>query len=326
MPSPLPRLAVGSEPEEVCRLPGPAVVLGLVFSPGAASGTKRGEYVYWLRSSFTLQHFLLGLFLGDFEMNRLFALAALASVFGFASADTLYFVNDANHDLYSIDPNTQSVTDIGNMGIDGSNFTFGDLTYDSANSTMYYSGGRGDDNVYTVNLTTGAATLVGADNVDDMFALGYDPATNSLYGGAAGGSFGSISMANGVFTFIGGTGAYNEGLTYDTLTGQMILSNDANIYSIDVATGATTLLGSPGLGNDNGITFDALRNVFWDYNYNGQLFEIDASTYGVLNTYNPGPGEVSSIAYVPTSTPEPATVAVLGVGLLGFLRRRKNSR
>jgi len=262
-------------------------------------------------------------------MKRLLAASLVAASATFACADSVYFVSDTNgHELYSMDPTTMSITAVGSLGIDGSSDTFGDLAYDSTNGTMYYSGGRGDENLYTVNLTSGAATLVGSDGQTDMFALGYDPATNSLYGGAADSStFGSVSMSNGAFTPIGNAGGlYTEGLTYNSSTSQMILSSPTELFNIDVVTAATTLLGNIGGGNDNGIAYDSVRNVYWIYNYNGQIVEQDATTLAVLQTLTPGLGEGTSIAYVGAPAPEPASMALFGLGALGLLRRARKSR
>ena len=262
-------------------------------------------------------------------MKRLLAATLVAAFATYACADSVYFVSDTGgHELYSMDLTTMNVTTVGALGIDGTNGTFGDLAYDSTNGTMYYSGGRGDENLYTVNLTTGAATLVGSDGQTDMFALGYDPATNSLYGGAADShAFGSVSMSNGAFTFIGTAGSlYTEGLTYNSLTSQMILSSPNELFNIDVVTAGTTLIGNVGGSNDNGITYDPVRNVYWIYNYNGNIVEQNATTFAVIQTLSPGVGDGSSIAYVGAPAPEPASMALLGLGALGLLRRARKSR
>ncbi len=51
---------------------------------------------------------------------------------------------------------------------------------------MYWSAGRDNNNLYTINLLTGAATLVGTHGIGDMFALGYDG--SNLYGQSSVGS------------------------------------------------------------------------------------------------------------------------------------------
>ncbi len=255
----------------------------------------------------------------------LFSLVAGASIISFAHASgTLYVVSDTNnHELYSVNPTTMQTTLIGSLGIDASNMTFGDLTYDSANSTMYYSGGRGDNNLYTVNLTTGAATLVGSDGTNDLFALGYDNATNSLFGGTTNGSFGSVDAATGAFTLLGNNGAYGEGLTFNTTTNQLVLSDVNNLYSVNTTNGALTLLGSPGNHNDLGVTYDASTNSYWEFDYNGNLDQINGSTYQTISSNNLNIGDGSSIAIVPQSVPEPAEFVGLGLALLGLARRRK---
>lgn len=266
-------------------------------------------------------------------MKRLLAAALAIASAGFVSADSLYFVSDSNnHELYRMDLGTMAVTDIGSLGIDGSNATFGDLAYNASKGVMYYSGGRGDNNLYTVNLSTGAATLVGSHGQNDLFALGYDPATGSLYGGASTGAFGTVNSATGAGNFFANTGVYNEGLTYNSKTSQMILEGTGDTYSIDVTTGALTSLGHFNDGtsnvnlNDNGITYDSNRSVYWDYDYSGFLREVNSSTLTVINTYTPNYGVVSSVAYVGSPAPEPATLALVGMGAAALLRRRSRAR
>jgi hypothetical protein len=43
---------------------------------------------------------------------------------------------------------------------------------------MYWVPGRGNNNLYTINVSTGAATLVGSHGITDMFALAYDTAND----------------------------------------------------------------------------------------------------------------------------------------------------
>jgi hypothetical protein len=170
------------------------------------------------------------------------------------------------------------------------------------------------------NLTTGAATLVGSDGQTDLFALGYDNATNSLFGASFEGDFGSVSMANGAFSLIGNNGITSEGLTFNTSTGQLILSDAANGYIVDPSTGNVTLLGSFGDQDDNGITYDPVTNEYWSFDDNGNLIKFNSS-FQILNSTGLGVGLGASIAYV-AGVPEPMSMTVLGLGVVAVLHRR----
>lgn len=77
---------------------------------------------------------------------------------------TLYAVNISDDQLYSIDPATAVATAIGPIGFDASYAQ--DMEFDHNSGTLYYAGYSDADGggLYTIDLTTGTATLV------DMFA------------------------------------------------------------------------------------------------------------------------------------------------------------
>lgn len=87
----------------------------------------------------------------------------------------LYGIDADSKDLYSVNPNTGVVHDIGNTGIsdfaDWSNFSTG-------SSNLYFANGR---TLYSVNTVTGAATAIGDSGGPHVGALVYENGT--LYGG-----------------------------------------------------------------------------------------------------------------------------------------------
>lgn len=235
------------------------------------------------------------------------------------AADTgmLYAIDNNNNSLYAINPNTYTATLIGSTGIAAG--SFGDLAYNPNNNTAYWVPGRGNDNLYTINLQTGAATLVGAHNIDDMFALGYDTATSTLYGQSSSGSFYSLSTANGAATLLGSNSVYPGGLTYRADTNQMILlgAGTASFNQINVTNGAATFLGGSGFVNDNGVTWDPAQGKFFVDDYSGNLYTGDPNTYGLTNVASL-PGAFDGIIYV---TPEPGTILLIGSGIVGLATR-----
>jgi hypothetical protein len=190
-----------------------------------------------------------------------------------------FVVNDATTSLMKIDLDTNTLTNIGSLGVQ---YEFGDLAWDPATQTLFMVDGRTTANskaLYRLNITTGAATLVGSHGQTDMFALGFDPTSGKLFGAVKGTVAPTLFLMNtitGAATQIGGTTSY-EGLAFDTKRSQMIAieAGAAAIASVDTATGATTQLASPGSTNDSGMTYDPFIDRFWVADLNGNLFQYD---------------------------------------------------
>lgn len=168
-----------------------------------------------------------------------------------AGDGNLYALNNDTKKLVKVysDGTAQDVgplTGIGTATVTG-------LSWNRVNSTMYATSGS---NLYTINLTTGAATLVGGmapmtlpiwleiDNAG--LAYSADINDDKLY---------SVNLATGATTEIGPLGIniiYAQEADFNTsnntlyMAGMLDPSLETNLYTVNTSTGAATLVGSTG--------------------------------------------------------------------------------
>jgi DNA-binding beta-propeller fold protein YncE len=203
-------------------------------------------------------------------------------------SDVLYGVDGraGQFDLYSIDRVTGAATSIGNHGVGE---LFG-LAFDTGTNTLYASQLHGSENLYTIDVQTAQASLVG-------------PLTGSP-----------------------GIG----GLAYDSTRDMLIGWHDftGDIYSINRATGEATLLADNVDASDGGLAYDPDKDLIWgvDITNGGSLFSLDpANGYALTNDILTSiQGEPVGLAYAsgaPSAAPVPAlsfwSIALLALVLAG---------
>jgi hypothetical protein len=175
---------------------------------------------------------------------------------------TMYSVefNNAGEDsLYSVDTTDGSSTLIGVLAVtasgDPATENWSGLSWDSTTGTMYGSSTNGTNSwLYTIDLGTATATLVGEiTNSALMIDIAFSP-SGQLYGHDIGlDSILSVDKSTGAGTVIGATGFdanFAQGMDfYDSpntlyLAAYNNVANDEEIRTVDLQTGATTLVGT----------------------------------------------------------------------------------
>jgi hypothetical protein len=202
--------------------------------------------------------------------------------------------------LYSINPATAAVTDIGALGGD---FVFEGALAIASDGTAFATnmGTTAAPRLFRIDLTTGAATMVanlngGSRDLNGMVfrsdgvLVGLDRFSNSLVTiDTATGTVGTLASLGFSAGGVGGMTNAN-GVTYLATAGPAGVAGTNNLYTVDLFTGATSLVGSLG------FTFPALG-----------LSGLASNT-------------------APAAVPEPATLSLLLLGALaGWCRSRLHS-
>jgi hypothetical protein len=221
--------------------------------------------------------------------------------------DTLYTIRESDNYLVSIDVNTMVYTTIGPTGV--ANGDFGGLAYDPNHDILYWIPGRFEEDLYVLNQNTGAATLVGNHGISDLFGLAYDSTNDVLYATqfSGGTNLYSLNTGTGMGTLIGDTGEGIGGLAYNGSTDQLVGIHDGSgeLYEIDRSTAALTLIHDGDTNNDSGLAYDRYRNIYWDMDWNGDLFFYDIFNGYYRTTVLSGMDPHDGLAYARGVFPDP---------------------
>lgn len=235
-------------------------------------------------------------------------LATLAPVGAHAGSPNPHIVAiDSSRAYYEIDVATGAKTQLGTATANAG--TTGGLAVGPGNLVFLTS--TGNDSLYTLDLLTGTATLVGpyGDAAIVMHGLEYVPSTNTLYGASShNGGLYVISQATGAATLVGVTGlASFTNLGWNPATGVMYATNSGtdSLYTVDLATGAATLVGAlGGPTNPNGLAFHPLLGtLFLVDNSTDTFYSINTSTGAATAVGSTGAGNLLGLAYVDGQVP-----------------------
>ena len=209
----------------------------------------------------------------DGNINPAGGICGSAYTNNFAGAtSTVLFGIDSDSDLLVIQnpPNDGTVTPVGPLGVDFSGNAGFDIAPGSGIAYAALFVGSLPSNLYTINLATGAATLVGAlgGGGDAKRGLAYVTGPETVFGVTTSNNLvrfnsntpGTIVSTSPITGLQGGENIL--GIDFRPATGQLYgLGSSSRIYRIDPANGAATAVGggpfAPALsGTDFGFDFN----------------------------------------------------------------------
>jgi hypothetical protein len=168
----------------------------------------------------------------------------LLSGLGVGPGGLLYGGVSGGSTLYQVDPVSGSLTTVG---------TSSAVYTDFGSTTSGVYGFDASLNLYSVNTTTGASTLIGPTGLSAINYVGASTGSDTLY--FATGTpviLYSINTSTGAATEIGSTGLAGIGaMVFENGTLYAGMENPLSVYTLDTATGAATFVANVSSGNGN---------------------------------------------------------------------------
>ena len=186
--------------------------------------------------------------------------------------------------LVEVDRMTGVVTNIGSFGQGRSVLS---IVFDPSTETLFGIDTRRRE-FLQIDRFTGSETVIGDTGLGDTFAistLAYDPTTDTILGGTF--------ARTGLFAFERTTGE-----------GRLVAETSTAFIALEFDTSSNRLLGLPLLS--------------------GELVNVDPLTGSETAAASFGQLPFTGLAFIPNAIPEPASVALLGLGcVLASCRRRR---
>jgi hypothetical protein len=234
-----------------------------------------------------------------------------------ASAATLYGFDEANGgSIHTINQINGTTSLVGPVGLAPNN---GGLGYDYANGKMYLSDAQPDItyDLATINLATGAGTVVGDQLSNNILDVAYDSGDQILYGIAAALDPPNLVTMNEVTgartTVVGSMGVSGiVDMSYDNVNDTLYATTATGLYTVNILTGAATLVGTYTSVTDMAaVAYDPDTNTLYGGTGGGILYTINIAT-GAETLVGSTGLIISGLEFVSATPPAPSGVPVFG--------------
>jgi hypothetical protein len=220
-----------------------------------------------------------------------------------------------NGDVASINPATGAATDIGSSGL--GDCTIPGVSPCGPNSANDIGGLGGkiyatdfQNDLYGLNPLTGAATLIGPTGIP-AFVPGLNPdGTVTFYDEAMFGASGGLYMTFDSFTFNLNTFAI----------GSIVVAPE--LYRVNTLTGGATPIGPTDLGIGAVVAVNGTYYAFDDLTNQIESLNLANGNTTFVSNFDPAAGVIQGAA----ATPEPTSIALVGIGLLALATSRIRRR
>lgn len=261
-------------------------------------------------------------------MKSALSLASIFVVFGTGFAQGRLIAIDSSMALVELNMATGARTPIATVTGGPANIT--GLAYDRQLDILW-GAANGNDSLYTINYTTGVATLVGAFNPGHDVTLPgieFDDSTGALYmTSALAGTFYNVNKSTGQATLSGThgiTGSTSMGYHSNSDVMYAINTSTDSLYTLNRANGAMTLIGAmAGTILPNSLAFNHDTNIMYMTDTStDSLYTLNLATGAPTLIGSTGVGNLQGMVYI-NPVPEPGTIAVLGLGVLALAIRKR---
>jgi sugar lactone lactonase YvrE len=213
-----------------------------------------------------------------------------AASLGYSTAESSFFGTGVA--LMKIDVSTGLATPV-----DGLGFQITHVAWDPGSHTLYGIDGY-SPRLFSIDASTGKSTFLTPINTTILRTFTVDRETHTLWGTDLNNHLVTIDPATGAVADIGATAIFPSALAYHPGLHKLLvvdLAGSDRLFSLNAATGASTLIGPIGFTDLTSLTYDPTTGRLLGYDAaTDQLLDIDPAT-GAGTATARGKGAISSL-------------------------------